>query len=235
MCGRYFRKSDKQRIAHAFRIGVPPTFEILPSYNIAPASMQPVVLEDGESGEPTLRLMRWGVIPGWCDDPKNLGLSTINAKAETLLEKPLWRESFMRRRCLIPADGFYEWQKTGARTRLPWAFSLASGEPLAFAALWERWKPRSPADMPIEGFSIVTTEANELSAVAHNRMPVIVKPRDYARWLNSVEQERPPLDLLRPLDAALMRGWKIGPGVGSARRDGPQLLDPPPAVPQLFS
>jgi putative SOS response-associated peptidase YedK len=91
MCGRYYRRSDKQRITEAFRIGVPPTFEILPDYNVAPATMQPVIVEDRDSGERTLRPMHWGMIPTWCDDPKKLGVSTINAKAESLMSKPIWR------------------------------------------------------------------------------------------------------------------------------------------------
>lgn len=186
LCGRYFRRSDKQRIAEAFHIGVPPSFEILPDYNAAPTTMQPVVVEDRDTGERVLQLMRWGLVPGWCDDPKKLGLSTINAKAESLLEKPIWRTPFSRRRCLVPADGFYEWQKLDAKLRQPWAFALGSGEPFAFAGVWERW--RSPDRRhEIDTFSIITSEANELTSQAHERIPVILQPRDYDRWLHRDE------------------------------------------------
>ena len=124
MCGRYYRRSDKQRITEAFRIGVPPSFEILPDYNVAPATMQPVIVEDRDSGERTLRPMQWGLIPYWVEDPKTLGVSTINAKSETLMTKPIWRVPFTKRRCLVPADGFYEWEKTGTKMKQPWAFAL---------------------------------------------------------------------------------------------------------------
>jgi putative SOS response-associated peptidase YedK len=228
MCGRYYRRSDKQRICEAFRIGVPPSFEILPDYNVAPATMQPVIVEDRDSGERTLRAMQWGLIPSWCDDPKKLGVSTINAKAESLMSKPIWRVPFSKRRCLVPADGFYEWEKTGAKMKQPWAFALESGEPLAFAGLWERWK--SPdRKTELDTFSIITTEANELTAPMHDRMPVILMPRDYERWLRRDDQGQPPIDLLRPFDAALMQAWRVDAAVGNVRNNSPELLEPVPS------
>lgn len=241
MCGRYYRRSDKQRIADAFKIGVPSSFDILPDYNVAPATQQPVIVEDRDTGAPALALMRWGLIPYWCADPKQLGLSTINAQAESLITKPIWREPFLRRRCLVPADGFYEWQKLGPKSKQPWAIALRSGEPFAFAGLWDRWKPRDGD--PIDSFSIVTTEANELTAPLHSRMPVILSPRDYSRWLQPGDPERPPLDLLRPADAASMKVWTIGPAVGNVKNNSADLLAPaaslaaqPPAptTPSLF-
>lgn len=229
MCGRYFRRSDKQRIADAFRAGIPSTLEILPSYNVAPSSMQPVIVEDRDTAERTVCLMRWGLIPAWCDDPKKLGLSTINAKAESLMEKPMWRGPFTRRRCLVPADGYYEWQKRDAKSKQPWAFGLRSGALLAFAGVWERWKPREPGAAAVETFSIVTTEANELTAPMHSRMPAILQPRDYERWLRQDDGGRPPIDLLRPLDASLMSAWRVSPAVGNVRNDTPALLEAVPA------
>jgi putative SOS response-associated peptidase YedK len=224
MCGRYYRRSDKQRIAEAFRIGVPPSFEIPPDYNVAPSSVQPVVVEDRDSGERALRMMRWGLIPAWTGDPKKLGVSTINAKAESLLQKPIWREPFRQRRCLVPADGFYEWQKFDAKTKQPWAFALQNGEPFAFAGLWERWRsPDHKTEM--ETFSIITTEANEVTSAMHDRMPVILAPRDYERWLSRDETARPPVDLLRPYDSVLMRAWRVSPAVGNVRNNGPELLE----------
>jgi putative SOS response-associated peptidase YedK len=228
MCGRYYRRSDKQRIAEAFRVGVPASFEILPDYNVAPTSVQPVIVEDRDSGERALRQMFWGLIPAWCDDPKTLGVSTINAKAESLMQKPIWREPFSKRRCLVPADGFYEWEKTGAKSRQPWAFALQTGEPFAFAGLWERW--RSPdRQSEMETFSIITTEANELTAPMHERMPVILMPRDYERWLHRDDGGRPPVDLLRPFDATHMRAWRVDAAVGNVRNNSAVLLEPVPA------
>jgi putative SOS response-associated peptidase YedK len=228
MCGRYYRRSDKQRIAEAFRVGVPPSFEILPDYNVAPTSVQPVIVEDRDSGERSLRPMFWGLIPAWCDDPKTLGVSTINAKAESLMQKPIWREPFSKRRCLVPADGFYEWEKTGAKSRQPWAFALQSGEPIAFAGLWERWRsPDRRSEM--ETFSIITTEANELTAPMHERMPVILMPRDYERWLHRDDGGRPPVDLLRPFESAYMHGWRVDAAVGNVRNNSAALLEPVPA------
>jgi putative SOS response-associated peptidase YedK len=224
MCGRYYRRSDKQRIAEAFEVGVPPSFEILPDYNVAPSSMQPVVVEERDSGERALRAMRWGLVPYWCDDPKTLGMSTINAKAESLLEKPIWRVPFTKSRCLVPADGFYEWQKLGGKSKQPWAFALKGGEPLAFAGLWERWKaPDHKSEM--DTYSIITTEANELTSAMHDRMPVILMPRDYERWLGRDDSGRPPVDLLRPYESGLMRAWRIGTAVGNVRNNGPELLE----------
>ena len=228
MCGRYYRRSDKQRITEAFRVGVPPSFEILPDYNVAPTSVQPVIVEDRDSGERALRPMFWGLIPAWCDDPKTLGVSTINAKAESLMQKPIWREPFSKRRCLVPADGFYEWEKTGAKSRQPWAFALQSDEPFAFAGLWERWRsPDRKSEM--ETFSIITTEANELTAQMHERMPVILMPRDYERWLHRDDGGRPPVDLLRPFDATRMRAWRVDAAVGNVRNNSAALLEPIPA------
>ncbi len=225
MCGRYYRRSDKQRIAEAFRVGVPPSFEILPDYNVAPSSMQPVVVEDRDSGERALRMMRWGLIPYWCEDPKKLGVSTINAKAESLMQKPIWREPFKRRRCLVPADGFYEWQKLDAKTKQPWAFALGSGEPFAFAGLWERWKAADQKS-ELETYSIITTEANELTLAMHDRMPVILAPRDYERWLRDEDAGRPPVDLLRPYESELMRAWRVDAAVGNVKNNSPHLLEP---------
>lgn len=229
MCGRYYRRSDKQRIADAFKIGVPPSFDILPDYNVAPATQQPVVVEDRDTGARALALMRWGLIPYWCADPKQLGLSTINAKAESLMKKSIWREPFLRRRCLVPADGFYEWQKLDPKTKQPWAIALRSGEPFAFAGLWDHWKPHGGD--PVDSFSIVTTEANELTAPLHSRMPVILAPRDYDRWLQRGDPARPPLDLLRPFDSSYMKIWPVSPAVGSVKNNSAELLKPAEPIP----
>lgn len=228
MCGRYYRRSDKQRIAEAFKVGVPPSFEILPDYNVAPTTFQPVVVEDRDTGQRTIRAMYWGLIPHWAEDPKKLGVSTINAKAESLMEKPIWREPLERRRCLVPADGFYEWQKFSSKSKQPWAIALTTNEPLAFAGLWDRWKSRDHRTV-LESFAIITTQANEVTAPMHDRMPVILLPRDYERWLRRDDPARPPVDLLRPYEAERMHAWRVDAAVGNVKNNAPQLLDPVPS------
>ncbi len=219
MCGRYVRRSDKQRIAEYFRTGET-VFDLPPDYNVAPTTFQPVIRLSRSTGERKLAMMRWGLVPSWHKDPKHLGASAINAQAESLMEKSMWRRALQQRRCLVPADAFYEWQKLDAKNRQPYAFSMKNGDPFAFAGLWERWM--APDGKPLDSFAIITTDPNEVAAKVHTRMPVIVEPKDYTRWL-SVEEERPPIDLLRPYDAAGMKAWKVDPRVGNVRNNEPGL------------
>ncbi len=220
MCGRYLRRSDKQRIAEHFRISGDMA-EVHPSYNVAPTDFQPVVRLERETDERELTLMRWGMVPYWAKSPKDLGLSTINAKAESLLAKALWKDPLERRRCLVIADGFYEWQRIDEKNKQPYAFALKNDEPFAFAGLWDRWK--QPDGNWLISFAIITTGPNELTAKVHNRMPVIVKPADYNRWLKPSPDEPPPIDLLRPYDADKMKAWKVGKAVGNVRNNTPEL------------
>jgi len=224
MCGRYYRRSDKQRIAEAFRIGVPPTFDILPSYNIAPQTFQPVIRPNRETGERELAQMRWGLIPFWAKDAK-IGYSTINAKSETCATSPAFREALKRRRCLVPADGFYEWARIDAKTKQPWAFTLTDGSTFAFAGFWETWKDKATGQ-PLETYTILTTEPNELTATVHNRLPVILAPRDYDRWIAPADPARLPIDLLRPFDADQMTAWKVSAALGNVRNNAPGLYAP---------
>jgi putative SOS response-associated peptidase YedK len=156
-----------------------------------------------------------------------LGLSTINAKAESLMEKPMWRTPFKKRRCLVVADGFYEWKKLDAKTKQPYAFGLASGDALAFAGLYEHWKAADGREM--DTYAIVTTGPNEVTAPVHNRMPVILKPGDYDRWLSRDDTVLPPIDLLRPYDADLMQSWKVDARVGNVRNNDSALILANPA------
>lgn len=207
MCGRYFRRSDKQRITEAYRLGIVPEDVVLPGwdFNVAPTTFQPVIRDDKETGERELVLMRWGLVPFFTKDIKDVkGVSTINARAETLETSGMWRGPFKKRRCLVPADGFYEWKTIDKKTKQPYAFELRDHAPLAFAGLWDAWRdPKDPAGNWLQSFTIVTTEANELVSGLHNRMPVILEPKDYDRWLER-DAERPPVDLLRPLPAEEM-------------------------------
>ncbi len=180
MCGRYVRSSDKWRIAEAFRVkGDVSGIAMAPTdYNVAPSTFQLVIRESREDGSREMVPMRWGLIPFFTKDLSNVkGLSTINARAETVPTSPTWREPFRKRRCLVPASYFYEWKKLDAKTKQPYAFSV-SGSPLfAFAGLWDAWKDGE--GHWLQSFSIVTTVANELMSAVHTRMPVILPARDY--------------------------------------------------------
>ena len=197
-----------------------------PSYNAAPQSVQPIVrlksVSGGDSGRREFALLRWGLVPFWAKNPA-IGYSTINARAEEAAAKPAYREAVKRRRCLVPADAFYEWQRQNARTKQPYAIALKSGEPYAMAGLWERWQPREGA--ALETFTILTTVPNELMAPIHDRMPAILAVRDYPRWLSPGDPARPPLDLLRPFPAEEMLAWPVSARVGNVRNNDPRLLD----------
>jgi putative SOS response-associated peptidase YedK len=236
MCGRYVRKSTRREIANWFAAaddaqGV----EWGPSYNVAPQTFQPVVRLNRDTGQREIVLMRWGLIPYWSKDSK-IGYSTINAKAETVATAPAFREALRRRRCLVPADAFYEWQKLDPKHKQPFAIALASREPYGLAGLWERWRDPQTSEW-LETFSIITTDANPVVAPLHSRMPVIIERRDYARWLGADAQAQPPLDLLRPFPAEQMIAWKVDKSVGNVRNDAAHLLeiaaDEPPDEPML--
>jgi putative SOS response-associated peptidase YedK len=230
MCGRYARRSDKQKIAELFAIHGPVIPDFGPSWNVAPQTFQPIVRLNRESGEREIVLMRWGLIPYWAKDP-SIGLRTINAKAETITTAPAFREAIKHRRCLVPADAFYEWQKLDAKTKQPFAIALKSKEPYAFAGLWEKWKDRK-ADAELLAFTVITTDPNEVVEPMHDRMPVIISAKDYDRWLQPGNPERPPIDLLRPFDADQMTAWKVGKAVGNVKNDRADLMEPASDAPK---
>jgi putative SOS response-associated peptidase YedK len=223
MCGRYYRRSDKQRIAEAFRVDLPTSFDILSSYNVTPQSFQPVVRLNRDTGEREVAQLRWGLVPFWSRDGK-IDYSTINAKAETVATSPTFREALKRRRCLVPADGFYEWHKLDEKNRQAYAIALTDCSRLAFAGLWERWVDKATNDL-LKTYTIITTEPNELTAPIHNRMPVILAPKDYERWMAPTDPAQLPLDLPRPFDAEKMMTWKVGEAVGSVKNNVPELLN----------
>jgi putative SOS response-associated peptidase YedK len=228
MCGRYVRRSDKQRIAEHFHVHGPSVPDFGPSWNVAPQTFQPIVRLNRDTGERELVLMRWGLIPFWAKDPK-IGLRTINAKAETITTAPAFREAIKFRRCLAPADAFYEWQKLDAKTKQPFAIAMKDGKPYAFAGLWEKWKD-SKAGTELLTFTVITTDPNEVVQPMHDRMPVIIPERDYDRWLKT-DPDRPPIDLLRPFDADKMTAWKVDKAVGNVRNDSPELIEPASTTP----
>ena len=222
MCGRYVRKTTRREIAGWFAAEDVEGLEWGASYNVAPQTFQPVVRLNRDTGLREIALLRWGLIPYWSKDAK-IGYSTINAKAETVATAPALRDAFKCRRCLVPADAFYEWQKLDPKHKQPFAIALANREPYGFAGVWERWKDAA-TNQALETFSIITTDANEVVAPMHTRMPVIVERKDYARWLDPSTQP-PPLDLLRPFPAERMTAWKVDKAVGNVRNDNPQLLE----------
>jgi putative SOS response-associated peptidase YedK len=226
MCGRFARKSTQDLLAEWFGIELEDMPWFAPSYNVAPQSVQPVVRSNRDSGSREFALLRWGLVPFWAKDPK-FGYSTINARAEEAASKPAFREALKKRRCVVPADAFYEWQRgntnTQPKTKRPFAFALTSGEPYAFAGLWDRWQGKD--NEVLETFTILTTDPNELMEPVHNRMPVILEPKDYERWLDPEATARPPVDLLRPYPADCMRSWPVSGRVGNVRNNDAELLE----------
>jgi putative SOS response-associated peptidase YedK len=221
MCGRYNLRANLADVAGAFDLQH--TFDFEPRYNIAPTQSVPAIRRTAGGREPVL--LRWGLIPSWAKDA-SIGNSLINARAETVAEKPAFRSAFKRRRCLIPATGFYEWQATGGKHKQPFHIRLKGEGVFAFAGLWERWDP--PGGPPVESFAIITTEPNELCAGIHNRMPVILHPEDYDAWTATGE----PRDtdelrgLLVPYPAGRMEAHPVSRFVSNARNEGPQCVTP---------
>jgi putative SOS response-associated peptidase YedK len=229
MCGRYVRRSDKQRIAEHFHLHGPSLPDFGPSWNVAPQTFQPVVRLNRDTAEREIALMRWGLIPFWAKDP-SIGLRTINAKAETITTAPAFREAIKYRRCLVPADAFYEWQKLDAKNKQPFAIAMKDGQPYALAGLWEKWKDRN-GGTDLLTFTVITTDPNEVVQPMHDRMPVIIPERDYDRWLDVSDTQRLPIDLLRPYDASKMTAWKVDKAVGNAKNDSPELIEPASTTP----
>lgn len=227
MCGRYGRRADKQRIAEWMQIHNTNVFDdsyFAPSYNIAPQSFQPIVRLEPETGESELTVMRWGLVPFWAKDTK-IGYSTINAKAENVLTSPTFREPWKRRRCLVPAEWFYEWQKLDEKHKQPYAIAMKDGGLFAFAGLWDKWKDKATG-RELETYTILTTDRNELMEKIHTRMPVMVARKDYGRWMAPSDSAHLPIDLLKPYPAEEMQAWKVSSAVGNVRNNTPDLIDP---------
>ena len=229
MCGRYQRRSDKQKIAEAFHLGNVDglAVEFAPDYNAAPQSMQPVIVWDQAGGTRLLQMMFWRFLPPYVTDPKKFRLDTINAKGETLLDSNVWRYAFLHGRCLIPIDSFVEWRRVDPRTRLPWLFGMKDGEPFALAGVYLHW--RSPdKKSSMDTFAIITTEPNELvvEKTGHDRMPVIIRRQDYQRWLEPGGEQQPPVDLIRPFDSDKMKAWRVDRRVNNVKNNEPSLCEP---------
>ena len=226
MCGRYVVAYDPATLVQGFSLTRVQPFPR--RWNIAPQSEVPVV-HDTREGERVGTLMRWGLVPVWAKDP-SVGARMNNARLETAAEKPSFRQALRRRRCLIPASGFYEWQpRTGADGKAfkqPWYFSAADGRPLAFAGLFEAWRPAEDAPWLLT-CCILTREANATMAPVHDRMPALVPPERWAAWLDRGQQDPAALtDCLPPTPPDALRAWPVDRAVGRASSEGEQLVQP---------
>jgi len=218
MCGRYAAILPAESIAALVQT-TGPTPNWAGTWNMAPTKDAPVIRRHPETGERHLGLLRWGLVPHWVKDLKATR-QPINARGETIASTPMFRDAFARRRCLVPADAFYEWQTT-QEGKLPWAIARADAACLVFAGLWEGW--RGPDGSVIRSFTIVTTSANEALRPLHERMPVVLEEADWPVWLGETEDD--PAGLIHP-SAAAFRTWRVGTAVNNVRHDAPSLLDP---------
>lgn len=218
MCGRYALNSPMEAIAAQFEAEAEAGFE--PRYNLAPTAVVPVVLA-GPAWR-VITLHRWGLVPSWSKDPA-MGARLANARAETAADKPSFRAPFKRGRCIIPADAFYEWQARPGRPKQPYCFRAVDGSILAFAGLRDRWEG---PDGALDTCTILTTTANGLMAPIHDRMPVLLAPADSAAWLDPGGLPGRLKALLRPCPEGFLRLHPVGPRVGNARLDGPELMEP---------
>jgi putative SOS response-associated peptidase YedK len=220
MCGRFSLTYTDQDLLEYFQLAR--GLDLEPRYNIAPS--QPVAAVRVDEGERRLVLLRWGLIPFWANDPK-VGYKMINARAETAHKTPAFRAAFRGRRCLIPASGYYEWDKKGG-SRQPYHILRADGQPMALAGLWEHWEGEEGKTV-IESCTILTTAASEPVARLHDRMPVILEPEDFDRWLDPGEQRVERLrELLQPAAPGVLSMHPISPYVNKASNEGERCIEP---------
>ena len=227
MCGRFTLFADPDLLAELFGLASAP--ELAPRFNIAPTQPVGIVRVNPFTHLREWALTHWGLIPSWSKDP-TIGARMINARAETADEKPSFRAAFKRRRCLIPASGFYEWRQ-GEKGKQPYFIGPAGSatEVLAFGGLWETWV--SPDGSELDSCTILTTEPNELMAELHNRMPLILAPEDFGEWLGAGVEDSPRQlqaihHLLRPYAVEKMRAYPVGTYVNNARNEGRQCVEP---------
>ena len=227
MCGRYTQTITPELIAELFKVDEPmPMFKA--NYNIAPTQNVVAIRRKAESEKRECVLLKWGLIPVWAKEAK-FGNQCINAKCETVAEKPAYRWAFKKRRCLVVANGFYEWLRVGERKQPMW-ISRKDKQPFAFAGLWEWWQPpEKESDTPaplIESCTIITTEPNELMSSIHNRMPVILSEASYEQWLDPTAPIEPLKELLRSCPSEELHAYPVSHLVNSPRNNAPQLLEP---------
>lgn len=223
MCGRFSQGTSARMLAELFQLADIPSWT--PRYNIAPTQLVPTVVLTSDHPSRQFRTWRWGLIPSWAKDP-TIGSRMINAQAETAATKPAFRAAFRRRRCLVLADGFYEWQQLGRRKQ-PFHVRMRDRRPFAFAGLWEHWK--GPDGRAIESCTLLTTEPNDLIRTFHHRMPVILEPANYALWLDPGIQEPERLQpLLRPYASDELTAYPVSTLVNNPANDTPECIEPLP-------
>lgn len=219
MCHRFYLKAtDLQAAAAVLKALV--EIDLATRYNIAPSTRIPAIRRKKEGLGRVLSPLRWGLVPSWAANPETMGTTLANARAETLAEKPSFKEAFARRRCIIPASGFFEWEQLASGRRQPWLFERADEKPLLLAGLWESW---SAADgQPLETCTVITVEPNPLVGRLHDRMPAILSETGCESWLGEAETG---LDvLLRPFPAEAMRGYTVDPWVNSVAHDDERCI-----------
>ena len=243
MCGRYASSRRPEDLLEEFEILAPPAAPALPAdFNVAPTKEVYAVLErppreQEEAPERQLRVLRWGLVPSWAKDP-SIGSRMINARSETVAEKPAFRKAFAVRRCLLPADGYYEWYATSAVTKAgkpvkqPFFIRPRNGGVLAMAGLYEIWRDPTRADDDPERFrwtcTVLTTSTEDSLGHIHDRSPLTVTPADRARWLDPRVSGTDLLDLLVPAAPGLLEAYPVQPLVSNVRNNGPELLEPLP-------
>ena len=222
MCGRYRLSRRKQIIEEHFDI-VSGEEDWVPRYNIAPTQPVPIIRQHTKEPRREMSLVRWGLIPSWAKDASGAAMM-INARSETAATKPAFRDALAVRRCLVPADGFYEWVRTG-KTKQPYCFEVNGGELFAFAGLWERWKDAS--GQWIKSCSILTTTPNAVTSAVHDRMPVILDPSNYDLWLDpGMKNVDAVTDMLKPYDAGTMRSYRVSNRVNHVANDDADCAKP---------
>lgn len=219
MCGRFTFQVTSEQLASYFNLADAP--EMAPRFNIAPSQAAPVIRLN-RSGQPKLAEVRWGLIPFWAKD-KAMSARMINARAETVAEKPAYRTPFQRRRCLVIASGFYEWH-TPSTGKVPIYFSHAAGQPLAFAGLWDRWQ--DPQGETVDSCSIITAEAVGVTKPYHHRMPVILDASQYQGWMERETDQATLAGWLGTLPAPPLQCWPVSTRVNDPRNDDPHLVEP---------
>ncbi len=221
MCGRYAFFSPAEAVRRTFALDDVPDLE--PRWNVAP-TQDVAAVRTGEAGARSFAMLHWGLVPKWAKE-RAIGNRMINARSETVAEKPAFRDALRRRRCLVLADGWYEWQ-VAPGGKQPWFLRLKETRPFAFAGLWERWKdPVSGA--PLESCTILTTDASESIRKIHERMPVVLAERDWDRWLDVAFSDAERLaELLVPFDPTRIEAWPVSRDVNAPRNEGPGLVEP---------
>jgi putative SOS response-associated peptidase YedK len=230
MCGRY-RLSRRKQLVEEYFDSVSDEPEWNPRYNVAPTQPVPVIRQNLTEPVRELSLMRWGLIPPWSKDP-SVSARMINARSETAATKPAFSDALKLRRCLIPADGFYEWSRTG-KAKQPYCFEVNEGELFSFAGIWDRWK--DPSGSWLKTCSILTTTPNAVTSVVHDRMPVILPKDDYDVWLDSGMQNVTAIsEMLKPYDVSQMRCYSVSTRVNSVVNDDEECSRPVETQDRLF-